>query len=177
LPYPWKFLVVSDGVVLVEVLEYARLPIKNAFKKGSWDGTLHIRDDIFAERHGIKKYVIRGKVVDDIFDTIEEDTIYIYTSIPIPEIYKSSKVKLLLNLMAELIDFYVNFKGRYVRSYAKYYLALVEDGIIKEYPLKLRGYITGAGARETNVFGLDGKRYVEFKEELLDFVKREGIRP
>ncbi|MBO8152869.1 MAG: hypothetical protein H0Z30_10315 [Candidatus Marinimicrobia bacterium] len=143
MPYPWKFLVVSDGVVLVEVLEYARLPIKNAFKKGSWDGTLHIRDDIFAERHGIKKYVIRGKVVDDIFDTIEEDTIYVYTSIPIPEIYKSSKVKLLLNLMAELIDFYVNFKGRYVRSYAKYYLALVEDGIIKEYPLKLRG-ITGA---------------------------------
>lgn len=43
--------------------------------------------------------------------------------------------------------------------------------------MKPRGYITGAGAKETNVFGLDGKRYVEFKEELLDFVKREGIRP
>jgi len=176
LPYPWKFLINSDGIVLVEVIEYAIKPKKKSYKIRGLDGKMHISDDPFAERYNIKEYVIKGKVVEDIFDTIEEDTIYVYTRVPIPEICKSDKTKLLLNLTSDP-DLYVNFKGNFVKSYEYDYLAIVKDGIIKEYPLKTIIQTADSRRKVYNTFGLDGKKYSEFKKELLDFVKREGIRP
>jgi len=166
LPYPWNILNRVAGIVLVDVIGDTILPRAKSSNQNRY------------------KYVLIGRVVDDIFDTIEEDTILIRYDYPVSneELFKQNKnIQLLfvvqnrgtiqretsnetirddINLRYSDVDFiYKMGSGNKYRKEHKYMFVI--DGVIQD---------------PYNVLGLSGKSYNDFKDDLLKTCKKEGIR-
>jgi len=150
LPYPWNFLIDRSGVVLVEILNDTLISIIEP-----------PREEVFN--------IMTAKVIDDIFNSIEEDTIKVRYkhSILDEEFYKkNTDVKLLFgvsnrNLIRRNIDSLYNYKIRDNRKHDHRYMFVVDGEIIDPY----------------NVLELSDKKYQDFKEELLELCDEIGICP
>ena len=151
LPYPWNFLIDRSGVVLVEIL----------------------KDTLVTENElppAIRIFnIMTVRVIDDIFNSIEEDTIKVrYShSVLTEELYKINKdVKLLFGvsnrgIKRKNIDNLYNYKIRDNKNHDPRYMFVV-DKVIKD---------------PYNILGLSGKKYQDFKKELLELCDEIGIRP
>jgi len=153
LPYPWDFLLHRDGVVLVSVISDTIYS-----KKGSqyFDSDLN-------------EFVMTAKVHDDIFNSVEEDTIivrYKY-SVSKSEIFKNNKDILLL--------FGVSYRSTMQRDPNDNYI--YEMGVTWNKNYQYMFVINGVIKDPYNVTGNDGRNYYKFKDELLNFCREKGIRP
>jgi len=161
LPELWGLLAEINGIVLVEAVRDTML--------------LRSHNTIYDEKYP-RNLVLYGKVIDDIFGTIEEDTImtrhntvWFNDSFPISE-----KPKLLLILRSGTYAVINNERVPiyFCEWYPTYLTELhhetgpkymyVEDGIIHD---------------PYSVFNIDGKKYEDFKNEMRNFLKEQGIRP
>jgi len=155
LPYPWEFLLDRAGVVLVSILNDTILPKKEVSYPDPFRDLNH--------------FVLKAKVIDDFFNSIEEDTIlvrHIY-SISDEEIFKyGNNVQLLFALSnkstvqrGENFEYIYAMGAKYKKE--KQYIFVV-DGIVQD---------------PYNVLGITGKSYYQFKKEFINLCHEKGIRP
>lgn len=153
LPYPWGILIEKHGIVLAEVLNDTILPKMN-----------HPFPEPTRSKN-VYNYVLKAKIIDDIFGSVEEDTVLIRHNLLITDenIFNQYKdVKLIFTLKTGGT---VQREGYVERIYlmgTPTEFMYVADGIIYDV---------------NDAFKKNGITYQEFKNELLDFMKSEGIQP
>lgn len=157
LPELWGLLAEIDGIVLVEALKDTILPRSYP---------LHDKEDP-------RNLVLYGKVIDDILGTIEEDTIMTrHCSIWFNDSFPISKKPELLLILRSGTNAVINneiVKIYFTEWYPSYknpvtgpkYM-FVKDGIIND---------------PFSVLNINGKKYEDFKNEIRNFLKEQGIRP
>ena len=110
----------------------------------------------------IYEYVLEAKVVDDIFNSCNEDTVFIRHSHSIMEEYSQfNKMNVLLTIMP---------RGTIQRADSVQYIYLT--GTPDEFMFVNDNTIYDPN----NVLGIDGKSYEKFRKELYDFSTNEGVR-
>jgi len=157
LPELWGLLAEINGIVLVEALK---------------DTSLSTDYPLPDEKYP-RDLVLYGKVINDIFGTIEEDTImtrhftvWFNDSFPISEkpelllILRSGTNAVINNERVPIYfcEWYPSYKHPVTGPKYMY----VEDGIIHD---------------PYSVFNIDGEKYEDFKNEMRNFLKEQGIRP
>ena len=153
LPYPWGILILKHGIVLAEVLNDTILPKMNH------------PFPVPTRSKNVYKYVLKAKIIDDIFGTIEEDTVLIRHNYLIIE-------NILFNQYKDVkVIFSLKPGGTVQRE------GYVERIYLMGTPTEFM-YVADDIIYDVNdAFKKNGITYQEFKNELLDFMKSEGIRP
>jgi len=158
LPEPWGLLAEINGIVLVEAIK---------------DTMLQSSSSKYSKREYPENLVLYGKVVDDVLGTIEEDTIMTrHCSVWFDDLFPISKRPNLLLILRSGTNAIIN--GEEIQIYfcewrpswehpvtgPKY--MYVEDGIVHD---------------PFSVLNIEGKKYEDFKSEMREFLKEQGIRP
>ena len=158
LPYPWYFLTNKDGIVLAELICDKEAPSTSSNHAAKvWKKP---------PPSPFFKYLLKAKVVDDIFGTIEEDTILVRHNHYIPKeenFNKDENVKILLTLSSGYDTIRGSDEGKscYLTRKPGEFMYVINEEIKNPY----------------TDLPLEGVKYQEFKQNLLEFVKKEGIRP
>ena len=153
LPYPWGILIEKHGIVLAEVLNDTVLP------------KMYYPVPRPESASKVNNYVLKAKIIDDIFGTIEEDTVLIRHNHLITENILFNQYKDVKVIFSLKPGGTVQREGYVERIYlmgTPTEFMYVADGIIYDV---------------NDAFNKNGITYQEFKNELLDFIKSEGIRP
>lgn len=150
LQYPWNFLIYKSGIVLAEAINDTILPKKY---------------HPFAPPSLSYNYVLEVKVLDDIFGTIEEDKFLVrhdHSILNYDYFSDNDDVRILFTLKPG---------GTIQRENS------VERIYIMGEPTEFMFVINDIIYDPNKVLGISGKKYQDFKQELLDFIEQEGIRP
>ncbi len=152
LPEIWGLLAEVDGIVLVE-----------AFRD-----TMLLRSHTIHDEEYPRNLVLYGKVIDDILGTIEEDTIMTrHNTVWFNDLFAVTEKPELLLILRSGTDAVINNKIVSI-YYTEWHLETepkyiyVENGVIHD---------------PYSVFNIDGKKYEDFKNEMRNFLKEQGIRP
>ncbi|HPM03217.1 MAG TPA: hypothetical protein PK816_13760, partial [Candidatus Cloacimonadota bacterium] len=157
LPEPWGLLAEIDGIVLVEAVKDTILSRTTPINDLDYPNNL----------------VLYGKVIDDVLGKIEEDTIMTrHSTVWFNDTFSLSKKPKLLLILRSNTNAVINNEKvsiyfcewhpsyQYPVTGPKY--MYLEDGIIHD-PFSL--------------LNIDGKKYEDFKNEMRNFLKEQGIRP
>lgn len=145
LPYPWSFLLEKSGVALGEFISDEILPKR------------------VSSSNNVYNYVLKVKIIDDIFKTCDRDTILIRHDHSIINKYKEySNMRILFTFRPGGTLRKENHVERiYLMGSPTEFMFVDDDGEIYD---------------PNNVLNINGRDYQEFKKELLDFIKQEGIQ-
>jgi hypothetical protein len=153
LPYPWGILIEKHGIVLAEVLNDTVLP------------KMYYPVPRPESASKVNNYVLKAKIIDDIFGTIEEDTVLIRHNHLITE-------NILFNQYKDVkVIFSLKPGGTVQRE------GYVERIYLMGTPTEFMYVANGIIIDPNKVLNISGKKYQEFKQELLDFAEQEKICP
>ncbi len=144
LPYPWNFLLDKSGVALGEFISDGILPKRSS----SYD---------------VYDYVLKVRIIDDIFNTCDQDTILIRHDHSIINDYKEyNKMRILFTFRpGGTLRKEDHVEHIYLMGSPTEFMFVDDNGVLYD---------------PNNVIDTNYKGYQEFKEYLLDFAKQEGIQ-
>ena len=149
LPNLWKFLMNSKGVVLAEVIESMQ--------------TTTVGCKTCQQNSMNKPLVIKARILDDILDAYDSDIIYIrHNNLQIDTSGADLGFKLLFSFKARSsVSMGDSVKKMFMIQRDDGFLFVDKDSIIHD---------------PGNVLGIEGKKYIDFRNELIDFAIEHDIR-